>query len=194
MDTYLPRRRITLALSWYLQSNWKIPVNKSFTPVSAKIRAIISRRPAPVCCIAAIAVAVVFCKMLGSNTWPACATPERFCITESKYSSIGNDCAAVAGTVKACTAPGVFMRTTPLGATVSRSSMFTWPSIAVIRGILVRYILSRIWRVIVDLINWMSILRSAKLCPKNLWGIGIGQILANGMWSTSSLSRISDPA
>ena len=167
-----------------------MPVNKSFTPVSAKILAIISTLLAPAFCIIAMAAAVVFCRMLGSNPWLDSLTPVRFCSTESRYSSIGKDCPAIAGTVNGCTAPWDFIRTMLFGATVSKSSILTWPSMAVILGKLLRYILSKICLVIVDLISCTSIDLSAKLCPKNLCGIGIGQTLAKGIWSASSFSNI----
>ena len=77
MDTYLPLKRTTRALSWYLHRRCRTFWKRSFTPVSAKIRAISSILPAAALVTAATAVAVVFCRTLGSNPWLTSDTPER---------------------------------------------------------------------------------------------------------------------
>ena len=91
IETYLPRRRMTLGLSWYLHSRWRMLRKRSDTPPSAKILATNSIFDEAAFCIAATAVAVVFCKILGSSPCEARETPVRFSCTESRYCNIGND-------------------------------------------------------------------------------------------------------
>ena len=178
--TYLPRIRTILGLSWYLPNRCKMPLNRLFTPVSAKIRAINSSLPLLDFIIAATAVAVTLLRMSGSSPCCASLTPVRLAWTASKYSSIGMAWPNVLWTVNGTRALGFLMRIIPPGVALSKSSMLTWPSTAPTRLLLVRYRLSKLWRVIVDFCSWISIVRSARLCPKNLCGTGIGQIEWNG--------------
>ena len=96
IGTNLPCKRMTRGLSWYLQSRCRMLRKMSLMPVSAKIRAISSSLPAEAFCMAAIAVAVVFCRMLGSSPCEASVTPVRLAWMLSMYSSIGKDCPATA--------------------------------------------------------------------------------------------------
>ena len=179
--TYLPRIRTTLGLSWYLPNRCKMPLNNDFMPVSANRRAINSSLPEFDFIIAATAVAVTLLNTSGSSPAWASLTPVRLDWTASKYSSIGMAWLNVLCTVRGTKAFGFFIRITPPGVALSKSSILTWPSTAPTRLLLVRYRLSKLWRVIVDFWSWISIVLSASDWPKNLCGIGIGQREWNGM-------------
>ena len=69
---------IILSLSWYLQTNAIIPLNNVLTPVSANTRAMSSSLPCDADVIALTAVAVTFCRRLGSRPCCASDTPLRF--------------------------------------------------------------------------------------------------------------------
>ena len=86
--------------------------------------------------------------------------------------------------------PACFMRTTPPGRDVSKSSRLTWLSTAKYLPLICKYMLSSIPRRMFVFIFCDSIDKSATLKPKNLCGIGTGVIDTNGAASHTSFSSI----
>ena len=143
--------------------------NISFTPVSAKIRAINSIR-----CVAALTkaftpVAVVcdFCITFGSAPIWDREIPVRASFSWSIFSNMERPSFKKLGVAKGVTAPGPFTRTMPPGRDVIKSSKFTCPSMTTFLALFCKYMLSIVCRRTVDLISCKSMTKSATLIPKN---------------------------